>query len=45
VEKPNRNLLKITGDGLIAAAENLKKVMPDVLDISKMIVAAIIGLA
>ncbi|MCB0163946.1 MAG: hypothetical protein KDI79_06965 [Anaerolineae bacterium] len=42
-EKPNRKSLEITGDGLVKAAENVAKVTPLVLTISKQIVAFILG--
>jgi hypothetical protein len=40
--KPNRSLLKITGDGLLKAAENIAKVTPPVLAISQQIVSFIL---
>ena len=40
-EKPNTSMLKITGDGLKAAAKNLAGVVPDVLKIATQIVTTI----
>lgn len=43
-EKPNKPFLRITGEGLKKAAENIADVMPTVLDIATKIVAVIGGL-
>lgn len=43
-EKPNKSLLKITGEGLKKAAENIADVLPTVLGIATKIVAVIGGL-
>lgn len=43
-DKPNRSLLKITGEGLVKATENLAQLTPPVLDISKKIVTFILGM-
>jgi hypothetical protein len=40
-EKPNKTMVQITGDGLKKAAENVGAVMPKVLEIAGLIVAAI----
>lgn len=42
--KPNKSLLKITGEGLKKAAENIADVLPTVLGIATKIVATIAGL-
>ncbi len=44
-EKPNRPLLKMTGETLVKAAENLAAVTPAVLVISKQIVDFVLKLA
>ena len=44
-DKPNRSLLKVTGDGLVKAAENLAKLTPPVLAISQQIVAFVLAMA
>ena len=41
VEKPNKTMLRITGEGLKQAAQNLADVMPTVLTIATQIVATI----
>lgn len=40
-EKPNKTMVKITGEGLKQAAENIKGVLPTVLTIATQIVATI----
>ena len=42
--KPNPSLLKITGEGLVKAAENLQTIVPAVLDISRQIVSFVLGI-
>lgn len=44
-EKPNKQLLQITGDGLKQAAKNLAAIAPDVAKIAGTIVATILTLA
>lgn len=43
-KKPNKPLLKITGDGLKQAAENLAAIVPDVVKIAGAIVAGVLAL-
>ncbi|GAB4443706.1 MAG: hypothetical protein Kow00120_13180 [Anaerolineae bacterium] len=43
-DKPNKTLLRVTSDGLKAAAENLEAVVPGVVRIAVSIVSAILGL-
>lgn len=43
-EKPNKPLLKISGDGLIAAAENIAKIAPHVAIAARAIVGVILGI-
>jgi hypothetical protein len=43
-EKPNKSLIKISGEGLKQAAQNLAAVMPPVLGIATQIVAAVLKL-
>jgi hypothetical protein len=43
-DAPKRGFLKITGEGLIKAAENLAKLTPPVLAISKQLVEFVLGL-
>jgi septal ring factor EnvC (AmiA/AmiB activator) len=45
VEKPNKTMLQITGDGLKQAAKNLAEVMPTVVTIAGQIVMAVSKLA
>jgi hypothetical protein len=42
VEKPNKTMLQITGEGLKKAAQNLAEVLPTVLPIATQIVAAVL---
>ncbi len=44
-EKPNQTMLKITGEGLKQAAENIAAVMPVVLQIASQIVAVVVAFA
>lgn len=44
VEKPNKSFLRITGEGLKKATQDIADVMPKVLDIATKIVAVVGGL-
>jgi hypothetical protein len=43
-EKPNKTMIKITGEGLKQAAQNLAAVIPAVVGIASQIVAAVMRL-